>query len=294
MPANVTNTTNDIAHQFHAAYVATAADRAALAPSDLLPVNLDVQVAVTTVLGAMPKANTLRADVAAKLPAEILSHFDKAETYARALAYANTVHLAASEPTEVLPELAERAMKFRELLLTDAKALAHRGLIDGKPLGELKGAPGYMNIASDLGVLVRMLRERWTTIASKCAIQSSEIDEAEQIYEQITVAYAERNRQSLESADAAEDRQRAFTLLLTSYDQVRRAAAFVRWDTDDQEKFAPSLWTGRGGRGRQSDLPRKPEVPAPTAAASAPVQAVPEATPTAPMGLPGSSPFAQS
>ena len=63
------------------------------------------------------------------------------------------------------------------------------------------------------------------------------------------MGYAERSRQSLHVADAADDRQRAFTLLVKAYDQVRRAATFVRWENDDVEKYAPSLWAGRGGRG---------------------------------------------
>jgi hypothetical protein len=253
-------------------------------------VNLDVQVAITAVLGAMPKANTLRSDIVASLPTENLEQFDKAETYARALAYAQTVYLAASTPNEVLPELAERAMRSRELLLSDAKALAHRGLVDAKPLAELKGGTGYLNIASDLGVLVRMLRERWTTISAKCAIQSSEVDDAEQIFEQITMAYAERSQQPAHVAAATEDRQRAFTLLLKAYDQVRRAVTFARWETNDAEKFAPSLWAGRGSRSSSSDPPAKTEVPAPSPLPVTPVVTAPP-VPAAPVGHPGSSPF---
>ncbi len=291
MTTTETTITSDFTHRFHAAYEATTADRDALAASDLLPVNLDVQLAITTVLGVMPRLDSLRAEIAATFPAEQVEPFEKAEAYARALAYAQTVYLAASTPTEALPALAERATKSRDLLLSDAKALAHRGLIDAKPLADLKGAIGYLNIASDLGVLVRILRERWTVIASKSAIQSSEIDEAEQIFEQITMAYAERSRQSTKVADAADDRQRAFTLLLKTYDQVRRAVTYLRWEKGDAEKFAPSLWAGRGGRGSNSEPPARPE-PQPPIAPPAPV--TPPPSPTTPVGLPGSSPFAES
>lgn len=89
-------------------------------------------------------------------------------------------------------------MKVREMFASDAAALAHRGLIDGKPLADLKGGPGYLNVAYDLGALVRMLRERWSEIASKSAIQASELAEAEKLYEQISRAYGARMRESVE------------------------------------------------------------------------------------------------
>lgn len=43
-------------------------------------------------------------------------------------------------------------------------------------------------------------------------------------------------------------RQRAFTLLVSSYDEARRAVSFLRWHEQDLESIAPSLWSGRGAR----------------------------------------------
>src|SRR4051812_31220343 len=96
-------------HQFHAAYVETSGDRAALAPNDLLPVNLDVQAALTTVMGVVPKLKGLRGAIVESLPKFDVVEFDDIETFARALAYAQTVYLAASTPVESLPGLAQRA-----------------------------------------------------------------------------------------------------------------------------------------------------------------------------------------
>jgi hypothetical protein len=53
---------------------------------------------------------------------------------------------------------------------------------------------------------------------------------------------------------ATSERQRAFTLLVKTYDGVRRALTYLRWEMKDVEKFAPSLWTGRG---RRTDLAAK-------------------------------------
>lgn len=44
-------------------------------------------------------------------------------------------------------------------------------------------------------------------------------------------------------------RARAFSLLAWTYDQVRRALTYVRWDEADADALAPSIYTGsRGGR----------------------------------------------
>jgi hypothetical protein len=240
--------TEKVSHPFQAAFRKTAAARAALAASDLLPINLDVQIALTSVLGAVPRLMTFRDAIVAALPDLDITQLDHLKTFAEALAFANAAYLAASRPLETLPALQSRAMEIRDQLLSDATALAKRGLLDRKLLSELKGGTGYLNTSSDLGVLVRMLRERWDAIASKSAIQLAELDEAEQLFERITSAYAERTQQSTAVAAAAEDRQRAYSLLLRAYDQARRAMTYLRWREDDVEKIAPSLWAGRGQR----------------------------------------------
>lgn len=51
----------------------------------------------------------------------------------------------------------------------------------------------------------------------------------------------------------ADARQRTFTLLVRSYDQIRRALSYLRWNEGDVDRIAPSLWAGRGGsRPKQS------------------------------------------
>jgi len=285
-----TKNENGAAHKFHAAFTKTAAARAALLPEQIIPINLDVQVATTTVLGTLPRLAMIREDIVSHLPEFDIAEFDRLETYAEALAYANTVVLAASQPTEALPVLAARATEIRQLFLSDATALARRALIDGKPLDELKGAVGYLNVAADIGVLVRMFRARWSEISTKSAVQAAELDEAEQIFERITFAYAERTQPSTSVASASDDRQRAYTLLVNAYDQARRAAIYLRWSEGDADKFAPSLWAGRGGRGANQSSnvsPAPPPIVAPNGAPPAPVAPQTNGTP----GHPGGSPF---
>lgn len=237
---------------FKAAFDETAEQRAALLPSDFVPINLDVRVVVTTVLGALPRAKALRDEIVSELPKLDIAQFDRLEAYAEALSHAHTVFLAASTPTEVLPGLAARAMTVRDQLRSDANVLARRGFVDSKRLAELKGGTGYLNVGSDIGVLVCILRERWSEIETKSAIQSFELEEAEQLHERITFAVAERTSVSTVMAAATDDRQRAFVLLVRAYDQARRAVSYLRWGERDRAKMLPSLWTARGGRTKKN------------------------------------------
>ena len=193
-------------------------DRAALSPNDLLPINIDVQLAALTALRAVPTLHALRVSAVGKLRDIALTQYDAIEPYAKALAYAQTAFLAASTPANALPALAARAIEIRAQLVSDATALARRKLLDARRLAHLKRGTGYLSIASDLGVLVRLLRERWSEIAGNSAIQARELDEAEQLFERLTTAYAERGSKSALLDAAADDRRRAFALLVNAYD----------------------------------------------------------------------------
>lgn len=272
---------------FQEAFAATAKDRAALFPDQLATINLDVEQVVATVLGTVPTIHNLR-ETASKLPDFDVAQLDALQSYAEALAHAQRIYRGATEPVDVLPELAARASELRDLLLADAKVLARRKLIDGNRLAELQGGNGYLAAGSDVGVLVDILRENWSTIASKSAVQATELDEADQLFERITKANAERSQPGRTAIAADDDRRRAYTLVLGAYDQARRAAAFLRWSQQDADKLVPSLWAGRGGRGKpkveEPIVGNEETVPADLPEPVAPV------VPVAP-GMPGGAPF---
>jgi hypothetical protein len=296
MLPSISNNSVASSNPFQAAYDATAADREVVSTSDLLTVNVDVPAAVTTVLGVVSRLGALRAEISAKLPSADVDAIDKTEVYAQALSHAHTLYLAASPPGELLPELAEQALKYRDLLLADAKALAMHGLFDAKPLAELKGGPGYLNIATDLSVLTQMFRERWSNVAQKTALDANDIAEASKLFAQITRAVGDRTQQPPEVAHASDVRQRAFTLFVKAYDQVRKMMSYVRWETGDADKLAPSLWANRGGKSNGSNKTESPAANASPAEAKTPAapSTVPPPTPAAPVGHPNSSPFADN
>jgi hypothetical protein len=285
----------------------------ALNVEDLISVNIDLPTAVTTAVGALPEILALRDQVVKDLPNFDIKNFDLLETYTRATGHAHALYMGASAAPEAILALNEQGITLRDLLYSDATALATRGIISGDKLGDFKANVGYKNLAFDLLGLASVLRLNWDKIASKTAIQPSELDTAESIGEQLVSALGAREQAPAAAAEQAQQRQRNFTLFAKAYDQVRRAVSFLHWDQDDVERIAPSLYAGRN-TGRKKSDPAQPgtapttgtSLPSPGAAAGTTTPTPPAAGTTAPSahpqaahvttpttaGLPGASPFA--
>lgn len=256
--------------RFRAAYERLADEIRAVPESALIKMNLDIPTAVTTVLGALPEIRSLRSRIVAELPLIDITRFDKIEDYTLAVAYAHSVHAVASVPAEVMTELSETAAKWREVLFSDASALAKRGLVNPQRLKDLKGPVGYRNLAFDLLSLSAALREDWSRIQGKTALELTELDEAETLADRMLTTLGEREQGPATAAVSAEMRQRAFSLFVKAYDLARRAVLYLRWHERDMESIAPSLYAGRGNtRRRHSDL-----TPEPTAVSGLKAQAV--------------------
>lgn len=266
--------------RYRDAYQALQSEIAAVTPSDLVAINLDIPAAAVTVLGCGPKLRSHRDAIAAKLPAQDLASFDKLETYALAAAHAHTLYLTASSPPEAIPELVDELTKARDLLVTDVTALAKRKLLDGSRLDELQGTSGYKNIAFDVMLLATLMREHWASIEGKTAVQLAELDRAEQIADRLAMAIGLREQEPGAANAAGETRQRAFSLFMKAYDQARRAITYLRWDEGDADTIAPSLYAGRDRSRRKAEAtPAAPEPPVPNrAVAPQPTQAATTST----------------
>lgn len=102
-----------------------------------------------------------------------------------------------------------------------------------------------MNLAADLSGIAETLTEVWPKIEGKTLIQPAEIARARTLGEQLVRLFAVREKSSA-SAEVTETRQRAFTLVVRAYEEIRRAMTFLRWYEQDADTLAPSLYAGRG------------------------------------------------
>ena len=198
-------------------------------------------------------------------------------------------YLIAAIPADV-QAVFDEVVATRDMLFADVMPLVKRKLIAQAELGELRGNVGFRNQVLDLMQLIAVFRKHWAAIAPFTAVKVEDLESADALAKRFVHALGAREQGPAPTAELADLNQRAFTKAVDTYDQVRRAVSFLRWDQDDVESIVPSLWAGRGTRRRDGESPSTPTPTEP----SVPVVAAPvPAGPAVPPGLPGNSPFAQ-
>jgi hypothetical protein len=262
----------------------------ALQHDDLAPIIIDPIAASVTARGAYQKLLKFRDKILA-LPDFHAPYFEDFETYVRAAYYAQTMLQAASNPPAQFEELIAEASKLRESLLSDARALANRGIMSDKPLESLKGSVGFQNVASDLMTLTNMFRAVWPKLEGKTFVTEEELDRAEVLSDEVVYDLGQREQAPTKIADVSIDRQKTFTLFVTAYDQLRRAITFIRWNEGDADEIAPSLYSGKRRKVIAADETTQTTSSTTTPATTTPVATTPATKAEPAVGLPGGDPF---
>lgn len=241
----------------------------AVEPADLVPINVDLAAAVTTVRAAWPRIAEHRESIAATLSDFDIGTLDALDDYAVALGHLHSLSLCAPVPAATARVLRARAIEIRAGLLLDALALSRHGLLDRGRLAQVRRGPGYENAVFDLLGLVNMFRDAWPTIATSTPVTLEALVEAEAVANELSVAIGRRKRTPEVLAALALERQQAFTLLARAYEQVRFAIAYLRRTEGDTDTIAPSIYAGRRRRRRreaslaeQEALPNTPHAEA--------------------------------
>lgn len=237
-----------------------------LKPEELLAISLDISQAVATVLGVLPEVRGLREQIVKELPTFDVERFDKVEDYALALSFAHAKFLSATQAPDDLEALSAESWKVRERLLAEVKALVQHGIVGEAQLGQLKGANGYKNVATDLMVLTNVIQSVWPQIQGKILTTSQDLEAALRVATRLLRVVGLREQGPAQVAQATDERLRAYTLLMLAYDDVRRAVGYLRSQQGDADDIAPGLHPGRP-RPKKSSVEQQP---APTTSPSTP------------------------
>ena len=237
----------------------------------VLPINVDIPRAVSVAVGVVPHLLALRPRFVEELPKHPVHLLDKLMTYALAAWYAHLLALPATSQ-DTLKQLKEEAAKLRETLLVAAEALGHKGVIDADRVADIRSGQGDLDMANDLVMLAALFAEAWEVVKNKTAIDWAEVDRASHLGPELLIALGARDQPTMPQprmADPAERRARAFTLLVNAYDACRRAVTYLRWEEDDADIIAPSLFANRGkgrpgsgaGKANNDEQPPPAETP---------------------------------
>ena len=253
--ADVTNDSPNKTPRFREAYERLVVEIQAVPASDLVPITLDLQSTVTTVLGVWNEIRGFRADFVSALPSFDITLFDALESYALALGHTQTVYQTANEPPTSLVLLAGTVNKTREILVANVTLLIAMGLLEASVLGDLKGANGHKNIGFDVFALSNILKKNWAQVSSKLTLTLVDLDVAENEADKLVTAVGERERAPAVAAQTTRERQAAFVLMARAYEEVRAALGFLRRKQRDVDRIAPSLYAGRATARKSNSTP---------------------------------------
>lgn len=257
----------------------TAAERAALPAVD--QINLDMESAYATAIASLPAIRAITTEIAGVLAKFDLSKLDKVEDYACAMKHAHHVVVVADAPAGSIVELNAEASALRDRFLLTAQFFAKLGVVSPVRLSDVTGRVGYKNVADDLDKLSLVLRDSWSAIEGKSPLTKEEIEKGRVLGKKLADAAAKRDKAPAVAGPALDDRARAFTLFVRTWDEIRAAVQYVRHKQGDADRIAPSLYAGRNTHPKKEEPSN--DAPSPTA----PTPAAPRAE----VGMPGASPF---
>lgn len=224
----------------------------ALPEEELLRTNMDVLTAVTTVLGCLPSVMALRPELERKCADFDIRWLERMVDYTWALRHAQILYLESSRLPLCSPERLKEALQLREALRSDIAALARRGLVDDARLRNVARVKGYRALASDLTMLTSILTDCWPALDGETALTQAEIQRARAVAEELLQVANATCKPSQAVEEACDLRRRAFTLFFRTYDIIRGAVTYVRWQSKDGSKIAPALMLGRKHKRRKN------------------------------------------
>lgn len=251
----------------------------ALDPRSLLTVNVDVASAALVVIGALPGIQTYRAALVALCGEEMTKSMDRLELYARAALQAHAKHLCLAAGADLQP-LSEQLAGVRDVLLAEVRSLIVRKVLTAQFIRELSPGHGYKNQCVDVLQLVSAMKDNWDVVELETRTTMAYLDGAEGLANEVATAVSVRDQAA--RSPSADLRQRTYTLLARTYDEVRRMISFLRWHEGDADRIAPTFHNHRGSRGRPRKTATAMEVTRDTNEREVP-----------PPGMPGAPPFAE-
>jgi len=228
--------------------------------------NLDVWRAWEQTARVLPQVMVLREEMLDQLPKFEIRWLDRLGQYARALIKAHMDFNDRTRRLASVTELVNRAEERYRVLHSDAVVLMHRGLVLPSAFAHLGERRGYAGLACDLLVVCGVLYDALPKAQGQSGVTEADLADAGALANQLFDAVAQRKEPLDARKQAAQRRDRAFTLFVTAYGQVRRAVQYLRWEHNDADKLMPSLYRRRHKR-RGKPTVETPDVAAPDVAA---------------------------
>lgn len=255
---------------------ATAAERAAI--DEVVPQYFDLAAAFELVTSKAPQLAQFEEAF------DALPKFDKtlprrAVTYAHAALHAAVLEqFAPPNLTDAETAAIATCVELYPKFASTAQLLAAEKLLPATVLSAPPVGTSHRDRAHGMHRLVFIFREHESAVVNNSIIKSETIEAAAKAVAIALPAFSDRSLPSEAQRAAQRERQKCAMLLFHAWNQTRRAVSWLRWDEQDADQWAPSLYAQRGPRSEKQksdereDSERKPVEPAKPAEPAAPAQ----------------------
>ena len=246
--------------QTAAAFAALEKERATLGESELLRVNVDVVEVAPKVL-TIAQQMKARADRFRLLPEYDHAAVDQLADRMLATLHAHNQYVAASGDGARVQALLEEAVPMRKAHLYEwGPVFVQFKVLAPELLATWREGSGHVDVANDLAESSRTFLARWDDFGPRTLLSRAQVERGLVVGEALLGALGRRDRE-VEIREARNALQRAFTLLVRAYDELRRGVSYFEWHTGLLDELAPSLQALRNVQAPA----KKPEPAAPAA-----------------------------
>ena len=248
------------------AYAEIHDEIAAVSDELLVPINIDIAVAIEIALAAADRVDELMPQLA-QLSTLDIGRIRKLRLYAAACQYAHAL-ATAPEQDPRLRKLLEEGAKLRDDLLATARLLVQFGDVTQERVDSIRTGIGFVDLAYALEQLGILFEELWDRVESRIPVTAEMVERAPELALELHSLLGAKKVRQGERSTAQQMRQRAYTLLVTVYEECQSAVEFLRRHQDDADSFTPSLFVKKRRRTAPEEEPPVTEAPESTTPAN--------------------------
>lgn len=218
----------------------------ALAVEGVAPPRVDVVRAATLVLGTASRLGPYRTQLADVAPGFDLAAFDELADSAQAVLHAHWSTFDEDEQDTDLRSLIDEGLALFKVIGEAGRALGRAGLLSDVKVKTLRAGKSKLKRIAGLKGLALLFNANWAALRNNIWITEAQLARA--------IGIAEATLPALGQADAGRPATRltpskiragAFALMEQHLDSVRRGLTFVRWQHNDVDQIAPTLYARR-------------------------------------------------
>lgn len=220
-----------------------------LAPAEVQRVTVDVPTAVSRAVASIPLLEGLSPEMKKQLTAPPIEHIARVRDYSFGLLYTHLRYVPRRSET-VQADL-EEARVLREQMLAAADAHVTYGHIPRDAVATVRDGAGHLDRASDLIALANLFRAVEARIRGATPVTEAQLARATELGTRLIAELGGRElgigADGAGPRDWRDRRNRAFTVFMRNWEEIRRAVNYVRYHERDAQAYAPVLQP-RGSR----------------------------------------------